>query len=102
MTRVLLIPVEGKPQEVQLRADPEKGTHLRHLQELIGGLVDVLHLEGIDFWFADEGLILEMPPNAFIGGHLIHGPIVLARHDGHGGMADLTDADVRRWSRLLG
>lgn len=128
--RALLVPVGGAPREAVLPADPDGG-HLEALQAAVGGTVDCVRLpDGFDLWCNDDaewlglplnrrvpGVAPEVPPGfedleplvlverlcrpGEAGEWRIHGDFVLARHDGRGGMADLTDRDVERWTLWL-
>lgn len=128
--RVLLVPVDGAPRESLLPTDPGGG-HLEALTAAVGGTVECVRLlDGTDLWCNDDALWLGLPLNRRVPGVApevppgfedmeplvlverlcrpgeegewqVHGDFLLARHDGEGGMADLTDRDVERWTLWL-
>jgi hypothetical protein len=99
--------------------------------DAVGGTVTCVRLDdGVDLWCNDDALFLglalnrripavapELPPGfedaevLWLGEGLarpgepgewrIHGDFLLARSDARGNLADLTDADVERWTLWL-
>lgn len=45
---------------------------------------------GIDIWFNDEFLFMDFSPTIFINGHMLHGPVFFAGHNGEGATRSLT------------
>lgn len=50
--------------------------------------------DGIDVWFNDEFLFLDLSPTIYINGHLLHGPVFFAGHDDEGETRSLTDYEM--------
>lgn len=84
---------------------------LEALQDLVGGLLDVVALpDGVDLWCNDEALLVESPRlnrvlwrvNLFGGGSTpVFGDFFLARHDDEGNTVSLLPKDVKRYSQLF-
>lgn len=73
-THGYLVRTDGNEMEtVVVEPDPERGTHLTSLYELLSvRLVDVIRLpEDIDLWVDDEGLINGSEPNPLLTNMLI-------------------------------
>lgn len=118
--RVLVCRVGRRPVVETLHSSD--GGYLSSLQGIVGGRVECITLpNGLDLWACEEPgedwpinrciavQAPELPPGFdFIiemgedlarpgewGEHRIRGNFLLARHDGRGGLASVTDSDVR-------
>ncbi len=98
-TRVVIVPPTG-PVQVQ----DWTGDTLPHLQQAVGGLVDVVTIHDIDVWLNDTGLYTEevnQPITTWIVdqiGHFwqtFHGTAVLAASNEHGVTVSLPDDCTR-------
>lgn len=101
--RVLVCRV-GRAPVVEHWTPDARGGNLDALQAACGGRVDVMALTGgVDCWFNDEWRVLELPVNRRfeVDEFVVGGDFVLARVDDHGGMASLTDYDVRVYTMLF-
>jgi hypothetical protein len=125
--RVLVCRLEARPTVEFLCAD-ERGSHLASMQQIVGGLVQPVSLEGgLDLWCNEEGAHLPLhrvipavaPPLPagyedceiiMLGDDLalpgqpgewrIRGDFFLARCTSDGELADVTDADIAHYSHL--
>ena len=127
--RVLVCRVGKRPvveELVQLR----DGGNLKSMQAIVGGLLTCVDLgDGLDLWCNDDSLALghplnrvipalaPIPPPGFdliymgepetfarpgeLGEWRIHGDFFIARQDGDGGVASVTDVDVSEWCRVF-
>lgn len=95
--RVLVLRVGQRPSVETLEPDGDGRGYLTSLQRVVGGYVDCVVVDGTDVWCNDEGLILGLPLNRELGGHRLHGDLVLAGHDGRGNTVGLTDDQLLWW-----
>lgn len=109
--RALIIrPDSAELENIELAPDPGGSTHLGALRSALDArMVDLVRLEGergIDCWHDDEFLYTQPAANvtatnvlrAFgvdFGSGFVNGAVVFTGHDGRGGMASLTDGQVR-------
>lgn len=89
--KVIKFPVKSEPLVVEV----DNG--LRAMQAEVGGLIEIVPVEGLDLVCNEEGLLLSLPYNRTMGGHRIHGDFILCRHDDDGEAVSVTDADIARF-----
>ena len=87
----------------QLAVVEQMAPGLKPMQDIVGGHIECVGLEGtpfehgIDLWCNEEFLLKDYKPNRTIGPQLvIHGDFFIAAHDGEGETLGLTDAEVAR------
>lgn len=91
--------VIAKPGEAPVVAEIDNG--LRAMQEVVGGLVELVQVGDLDVWVNEEGLLLELPFNREIAGIPMVGPILVAASTKSGKTRGLTDAQVARAFSML-
>lgn len=128
MSRVILCRVGKRPHVTQLSADPD-GRRVAALEEALGGPVACLALDnGIQLWGSRDGLVFGLALTRrvlamslvepgrveitlqFEGSDLgfavgewpANGDFLVARSTADGGVADLTESDIRQWMCWLG
>ena len=125
--RVLVCFLGMPPQEIRMPSDPGLPGHLGALMHFIGGPVESVPLDGgVYLWCSVGGTHPgprvplnrrvprdpQLPPGyedadparlaaqMAIAAHLeVHGEFVLARGNAEAGLEDLTDDDIKRWTR---
>jgi hypothetical protein len=96
--RVLVLPVGGEPFEELIPADDT----LAGLQRLVDGNIELVRLDdGVDLWVNEEFLMNGMLPNRLVGRTVMHGPMVLTRHNDEGETTSILDRDVERYWDLF-
>lgn len=96
MPRILSVPVGGSPLELTI----PRG--LEAMQKLVGGYIEMVTLEeGIDLVCNEEGKLQGLPANRDIPElrDTIRGDFFISRHDEEGETVDLTDADVKKYTK---
>jgi hypothetical protein len=78
---------------------------LEAMQALVGGLIEMVPgpRPGTDLVVNEEGLLRKLAPNLALqrAGHNLVGPAFVTRIDREGACVDLTDEDVRFYTKLL-
>lgn len=107
---LIIRPGSAELENIELAADPGGSTHLAALRSALDArMVDVIRLEGdrgIDAWVDDEYLYTQSDANETatnvlrtfgvdFGSGFVNGSVVLAGHNGSGGMVSLTEDQVR-------
>ena len=98
----MIVFVKNPGQPGAFEAKPEGMGTLEFLQAKVGGYVDMVGHQGLDFWVNDEGLLMEMQPNIWLHGQIIVGPIVVAASNGEGETVGLTEEQQKRVQLMLG
>lgn len=96
MPRILLFPVDADPKVM----DIEKG--LEPMQSLVGGYIENVTLEdGVGLICNEEGKLTGLPLNRPVPEirDVIRGPFFLSRYNDEGETVDVTDADVKKYSK---
>jgi hypothetical protein len=95
MPKVLLFPINDKPQVLDIAAG------LKPMQALVGGNIEHVALEGgIGLVCNEEGKLNGLPRNRPIPeiNDVIRGPFFISRYNNEGETVDITDADVTKYS----
>ena len=88
--KVIKFPVGSDPLVMEI------GDDLDAMQAQVGGMIQIVEVDGLDLVCNEEGLILELPFNRIVGGHYIHGDFFFTRHDDEGGTTSVTKDDIKR------
>jgi hypothetical protein len=56
---------------------------------------------GLHIYCDEEGLLKGLTPNCFLGGQLIHGPVILTKVDQEGEQVSLTIKEIKAGSKVL-
>lgn len=96
MIRVVVAAPGAKP--VISNIDPS----LKSLQSIVGGLVECVHVGGLDLWVNEEGLLLDLPFNREIEGIPLVGTILVTGTDGEGELTSLSDSQIEDAFQILG
>jgi hypothetical protein len=91
--KIIKAPVGSEPFVVEI----DNG--LDAMQAQVGGLIEVVRVDGLDLICNEEGLLLSLPYNRTVGGHRIHGDFFLSRHDEDGEAVSVTTDDIKRFVR---
>jgi hypothetical protein len=91
--KVIKYPVGSDPLVVEIDDD------LDAMQAQVGGMIQIVEVDGMDLVCNEEGLVLNLPFNRVVGGHYIHGDFFLARHDDEGNTTTVTKDDIKRLVR---
>lgn len=81
--------------------EAELGPDLRDLQDAVGGYVEMVRYERLDLWCNEEGILRDLPPNRYVNGTVICGPIVVAASDEDGNTLGLSQDSCDHAVRLL-
>jgi len=89
----------GQPPVVE-----EIATGLKPMQDIVGGYIEDVRLEGeyggagVDLYCDEEFLLKSYQPNRLIRNDLaIHGDFFISAHDEEGETVTLTDAQLAKW-----
>lgn len=96
MPRILFVPVGGSPVELAI----PRG--LEAMQQQVGGYIEMVTLEdGIDLVCNEEGKLDGLPVNRRIPEirDTVRGDFFISRHDDEGETVDLTDEDVKKYTK---
>ena len=96
MPRILFVPVGGSPVELTI----PRG--LEAMQQQVGGYIEMVTLEdGIDLVCNEEGKLDGYPINRRIPEirDTVRGDFFISRHDDEGETVDLTDEDVKKYTK---
>lgn len=96
MPRILSVPVGSSPLELTI----PRG--LEAMQQQVGGYIEMVTLEeGIDLVCNEEGKLQGLPANRVIPElrDTIRGDFFISRHDDEGETIDLTDEDVKKYTK---
>ena len=96
MPRILLFPVDVDPKVM----DIEKG--LEPMQSLVGGYIENVTLEdGVGLICNEEGKLKGLPMNRRVKelNDIIRGPFFISRYNDEGETVDITDADVKKFTK---
>ena len=89
--RVLIKLVGHKPIKATIKDD------LKILQDIVGGLIEVVELtEDIDIICNEEGKLEGLLPNINLDYDIIVGDIIFCSHDDMGNFTSLTDEQIKR------
>lgn len=98
MPRILLFPVGKEPKEVVIK------NGLKPMQDVVGGLIEQITLEaGVGLIFNEEGRLMCLPINRYVkeAGDVIRGPMFISRYNSAGKTVDITEADVKKYSKMF-
>lgn len=91
--KVIKFPVGSDPLVLEIAAG------LDSMQAQVGGMIQIVEVDGLDLVCNEEGLLLDLPFNRVMGGHHIHGDFFLTRHDDEGETTSVTQDDIKRLVR---
>lgn len=93
--KIIKVPVGSAPFVIEIENSMEG------FQAEVGGGFTMVHVDDLDLWCNDEGLINGMPFNRRVGDHAIHGDFFFARHDDDGNSTSITAVDVAKFFPVL-
>jgi len=96
MPKILLFPVNADPKVMDIAGG------LKPMQDLVGGYIENVTLEdGVGLICNEEGKLSNLPLNRPVPelNDVIRGPFFISRYNDEGETVDITDADVKKYTK---
>lgn len=93
--RVVVTRPQQVPEVVEIEND------LSAMQDVVGGYIECVHMGDLDIWVNEEGRLIGLPFNRFVGGVPLVGTIIVSGSTKDGATVGLSDKQVTAALGLL-